>query len=192
MRAKLVIIVVFVVLVTLLMGWLMRSMSPASEDLTVVVEQRDFEVKVEAPGKLEAGDPLHVEVRARGNILTYLAPEGKQVSKGEVLARFDETVLRERVLTRRNDLRMAEARYAEKLQQMTVRIRENAAEIAMRRADLAIKRTEFKRLRSLPHPDDVARGELERDYRASQLKIAEQDLENIRSLMKRNARIFSR
>ncbi|HUV38264.1 MAG TPA: efflux RND transporter periplasmic adaptor subunit [Planctomycetota bacterium] len=191
MRTKILVTVGFALLVSFLVTWLVRSMGPSSEQLTVRVETRDFRVRVEAPGKLESGNALYVEAQAHGSVLTYIAPEGKHVTKGEVLARFDDTALRERVLMQRNDLRMAEARLAEKRVQQACRVRENAAEITVRRAELAIKRTQFRRLRSLPIPDDIARAELERDYRASQFRIAEQDLENIRSLMERDSKIFS-
>ena len=165
---------------------------PDLSGLTVPVRQGDLVVRVRVFGKLESGNAIRVEARPRGKVLTFLAPEGRRVKKGELLARFDDTDLREGVLTRTNDLKMSDARLAEKMEQMKVRKEEIVAKIMTLEADLAIKRTQYERLKSLPHPDDVTRARLERDYRRSRLEIAQEDLKNVQDLSKRGVMIFSK
>ncbi|KPJ57606.1 MAG: hypothetical protein AMS16_01290 [Planctomycetes bacterium DG_58] len=180
------------VALVVLVSWLLLGPDlSASSGLTVPVKQGELVVRVRAVGKLESGNAIRVEARPRGKVLTYLAPEGRMVSEGEVLARFDETDLRERVLTHTNDLKMSEARLAEKSEQRRVRKEEIAANIMTLEADLAIKRTQYQRLKSLPHPDDVTRARLECDYRKSRLEIAREDLNIVKDLSERGAMIFS-
>ncbi|HUW56035.1 MAG TPA: efflux RND transporter periplasmic adaptor subunit [Planctomycetota bacterium] len=192
MGPKILIALALVTLAAGLMWLLWGSITGTVDELTVPVRQGDMVIRVVATGKLESGNAVRVEATPRGKVLTYLAPEGKMVKKGEVLARFDDTDLREGVLTRANDLKMAKARLAEKEEQMRVRTQELAAQITMLEADLAIKRTQYERLKSLPHPDDVTRARLERDYRNSRLEIARQDLEIIRDLTQKGTMVFSR
>jgi HlyD family secretion protein len=190
--SKILIAVLLVALAVGLMWLLVGSMTGFSGDLTVAVREGELVVRVEATGKLESDNALRVEARPRDNVLTYLAPEGNAVKKGEVLARFDDAILREQVLTRENDLKMSDARLAQKAEQMAVRKQEIAAQVTMLQADLGIKRAQHELLKSLPHPDDVTRARLERDYRRSRLEIAQQDLEIVRSLSDKGTMIFSK
>ena len=190
--ASRVLIAMGAVALVVLVSWLLLGPDlSASSGLTVPVKQGELVVRVRAVGKLESGNAIRVEARPRGKVLTYLAPEGRMVSEGEVLARFGETDLRERVLTHTNDLKMSEARLAEKSEQRRVRKEEIAANIMTLEADLAIKRTQYQRLKSLPHPDDVTRARLECDYRKSRLEIAREDLNIVKDLSERGAMIFS-
>lgn len=173
--------------------WLVVSAvtEPGSE-LTVSVRRGPFLVTVEVKGRLESYGAARVEARGRGNTLTYLAPEGISVKKDDVLARFDDSAWRDRLLSNRFDLSMAEVRLAERRQQTAVRKQEIESQIAMLGADLAIRRTQYERLKSLPRPDDVARAQLERDYRKSCFEIARQDYETLRDLAGKGSMIFSK
>ncbi len=174
-------------------GWLLvRTVSQTGTDLTVPVRRGEFVVTVSAKGRLESNGAVRVEARGRGNILTYLAPEGQFVKKDEVVARFDDSAWRDRLLSNRFDLTMAEVRLAERRQQRAVKREEMNAQITMLEADLAIKRTQYERLKSLPRPDDVTRARLERGYRRSQLEIAKQDYETLRDLAGKGSMVFSR
>ena len=192
MTSKVLIAVFLVGLTTGLMWLLLGSVSGRARELTVPVRYGDLHVVVRAPGKIESGNATRVETRVGGRVLTYVVPEGTMVRKGKILARFDETALRERVLTRRNDLEMAGVRLAEKEERRKVRRQEVEAQIKMLEADLAIKSTEHDRTKSLPYPDQVTRAKLDRDYYASRLRIAKQDLEIIKVLTARGAQVFSR
>jgi len=192
MGSKILIAAALALLAAGLMWLLVGSLTHVPGELTVPVREGELVVRVEATGKLESDNALRVEARPRDNVLTFLAPEGGAVRKGDVLARFDDAILREQVLGRENDLKMAEVRLDEKVGQMAVRKEEIAAQVTTLQADLGIKRAQYERLKSLPHPDDVTRSRLERDYRKSRLEIAQQDLEIVRSLSDKGTMIFSK
>jgi multidrug efflux pump subunit AcrA (membrane-fusion protein) len=178
--------------VAALMWVLLGSITGSSNELAVSVRSGDFVVSVQASGKLESGLAVRVEGKPHGNILTYLAPEGTVVKKDDTLARFDDTSLRDKVLGNRNDLKMSEAKLAQAREQMSVRKQELAAQVTMLEADLAIKSTQYEQLKSLPHPDDVTRARLDRDYRKSCMDIARQDYEIVQSLSGKGTMIFSK
>ncbi len=161
-------------------------------DLTVPVRRGEFVVSVETKGRIEADNALRVEVRGRGNVITYLAPEGTFVKKDDVIARLDDGQTRDRLLTCEFDLKASEAGLADRQKRTAVRRQEMEADIATAEADLSIKRTQFERMKALPLPDDVARSTHERDYRRSVLEIARQDFETLKDLEKRGSLIFSK
>jgi HlyD family secretion protein len=75
---------------------------------TLTLESEDFRVLVEATGKLEAAVSYEVgppSVREFWEYdLTWMIPEGKQVQKGDVVARFDTTELDDRLRDYRAEL----------------------------------------------------------------------------------------
>lgn len=75
-----------------------QSRGPES---TAQVTREDFEVVVEAPGKLEAAVAFEIGPPSIPDVwrydLSWLIPEGEVVKSGDVVARFDSTELDERL-----------------------------------------------------------------------------------------------
>ena len=84
--------------------WLATHDGPASTR----VERGDFRLLVEATGKLEAAVAFEVGPPSVRDVwsynLTWMIPEGSQVEKGSVIARFDATEINDRLRERRAEL----------------------------------------------------------------------------------------
>lgn len=192
MRSKILIGSFLGILSVGLMWLLLGSISGTPEELVVAVRQGELDISVRATGKIESGNAVRVEAEGGARILTWLATEGEAVKKGDIIARFDDSVLREDLLGRQNDYKAAEVGLAQKRQQAEVRRQGLAAEVATLEADLAIKRSQYDRLKSLPRPEDLTRARLDRDYRKSLYELAKHDFETLRMLEARGSQAFSK
>lgn len=190
--SKIALIVGLLAVAAGIVWFLLSTVREPDTELTAPVRRGDFLVTVQAKGRLESDGASRVEARGRGSVLTYLAPEGTTAKKDDVLARFDDTALRERLLANEYDLKLAEVRLAERREQAAVTASELDAQERMLEADLAIRRTQYERLKARPLPDEVLRSRLERDYRRSRLDLARQDYETLRDLAAKGSAVFSK
>lgn len=95
-------------LVILVAGILFFAMGGGDEEGIVRVERGEFEKKIDATGKLEAAIAYEIgppSMRDQWSYnLTWMIPEGRRVTKGTVVARFDTTDLDERLRVERAEL----------------------------------------------------------------------------------------
>lgn len=80
------------------------------EPITVTVKRADLIVSLCQPGILESADRVDVKNRVRGRAsILHIVPDGSYVHRGDLLARLDDTWLREALAIERASLAKTEA-----------------------------------------------------------------------------------
>ena len=88
-------------------AWLLVSCSPRDEVLTYTVDRRSFVREVTAEGFLEAEVVTMVTVPSsvrRAARIVWLCPDGAEVNRGDVIARFDRLEMEQRLEDGESDL----------------------------------------------------------------------------------------
>jgi len=163
-----------------------RSSGP--EPLTAIAQQGDFELFVRAEGSIVATRSTRITCPLSWRAITFIAPEGVQVKKGDVVVEFEREDLEEEVIEDVNRYRVKAAKLREMEQTLEAERRRIESEIATAKADLKIKQLELENLLKQPRPDDLKRAEIELRRARAVLATAkaEQDRANdpdFRSLM---------
>lgn len=169
-------------LILIPMALFIGSLRGKVEPLAIEVRPGPFEVKVQVNGSLRAQMSSPVTVRSGGHVLVWLLPEGTMVKKGDMLARFDDTSISDKVAERKIDLKIAQAGLRKRQEELKAGQEDLKARITMLEADREIAETELKRLKGLPRKEDLERAELDHDYAIKILESVLADLERLKAL----------
>lgn len=121
---------------------------------TLRVIRADLPLFVEEEGELQAADSISVGVQTRGTI-TFLAPEGSEVEKGDVLIELDATDMEERISRRESDLETAQKRLKELHEKLEAEKASLDLEIEKRKTTLEVARVRLDLLRKQPLYEDL-------------------------------------
>ena len=101
----------------------------------------DLRVSVTEEGKLRAikSHPIFPQLRGSSRI-TFLAPEGATVKKGDLLVAFDKKAFEDQLLTTSTELAAAQRAYA--VAQLAVDIQERAGASAVKLAETKLREAE--------------------------------------------------
>lgn len=185
MALKALLAVTFVLLIVVPMAFFVRSLGGEAEPLSVLVQREPFEVRVEAAGKLEALKSEEVTVKSRGQVLTWLLPEGQMVKKGDLLCQFDDAGLQDDLMDQKINLQIAEARQRQAEETLYANEEDLKARTTMLEADLAIAETELQRLQGLPRKEDLERSRLDLAYAVKNLETATAELDRLKVLVEK-------
>jgi HlyD family secretion protein len=160
---------------------------------TVEVTRGDVQTTVTAPGHLVNTHEAVLSFGASGKLAQVSVQPGLEVSAGQVLAKLDETALREKVVAAQVDLEATQARVdqlqeapspaqlaaaqlalasAEAWQRELV-ARPSPAQIAAADAEVAAAKKELEALRSLPDPSTLAQAQARLDKASAALQQAQ-------------------
>jgi HlyD family secretion protein len=141
----------------------------------------DLEVTVEEDGELKALKTISVGTQVGGTI-TYLAPEGSRVKKGDILIELDTETVEQRIREAQADLESAE----KKLADTRDRISAEAArlDLAVERAKTALELAELslKELEGLPKAEDLNLAERALEEARLNCAVAERDRDQTAAL----------
>ena len=179
---KIVMAGTILVLVLLGMGFFVRSLTGKVEPPNLTIHRGTFEIRVKATGVLRAETSTPVSVRPRDQVLVWLLPEGTMVKKGDLVARFDDTMFKDGVAQNRTDLQIAKARLRQRQEELQATEEDLKGRITMLEADLAAAEAELKRLKSLPRKEDLERAKLDLDYAERTLEAATAEYERFQTL----------
>lgn len=103
---------------------LLGCVSGGSDLPTFVVERAAFDVTLAIPGELEAVHSVTLSAPdLNGQIkVTWVVEEGARVKEGDVLVRFDETELQDRIEEAQNTLDVAETKISQRRAALSVRL----------------------------------------------------------------------
>ena len=169
-------------LILIPMALFIGSLRGKVEPLAIEVRRGLFEVKVQVTGSLRAQMSSPVTARSGGHVLAWLLPEGTMVKKGDLLARFDDTSIMDKVAERKIDLKIAQAGLRKRQEELKAGQEDLKARITMLEADREIAETELNRLKGLPRKEDLERAELDYDYALKILESTLADFERLKAL----------
>lgn len=115
----------------------------------------DLEITVEEDGELKALHSVSVGPPTRGTI-TYLAPEGQLVEKGDLLIELDPENIEERIQNAQNDLESSEKKLADSKDQIEAEVARYEVDIERKKTSLELARLSLTELKNQPLPEDLA------------------------------------
>lgn len=118
-----------------------ESMSAGERVKFASAKKADLRVSVTEEGKLRAvkSHPIFPQLRGSSRI-TFLAPEGATVKKGDLLVAFDKKAFEDQLLTTATELAAAQRAYA--IAQLAVDIQERAGASAVKLAETKLREAE--------------------------------------------------
>lgn len=158
---KLAVFAVVAVMFFIVVGvWLFSGTDERSDRIvTAQVMYRDMIVEVRAVGELDAANSVILSSSVRGDKgkIIYLAEDGKQVKKDEVLVQLDSSIFEEEVLMMRS--RVIELDALVDAQEQLLQWEKNQVEREIYRAesDMHIAKLELRRLEKGEGPREMAR-----------------------------------
>jgi HlyD family secretion protein len=147
------------------------------EPLTAVVLKGDFPRFVRATGSVFATNSIRINNPLDWRAISYVATEGSQVKKGEVILELERDDLEEEVLEDTNSYRVKVAKLKESEQTLAAEKQRIESSIATAIARLAIAKLELENLLKTPRPDDVRRAEIELRRAKAVLAVAKAEYE---------------
>ena len=158
----------------------------ATARLTTLVD------KVVEQGTLESQSTVtgNCEIDDSENKIIYLAPEGMQVSKDEIVVKFDDSEIREEISEREARVNESKAEVATARQELKVQEDENV--IAIRKAEQDLKFAELDLKKYLEGDYKVSKSEKEQAISEAQTEVdkANRDMEITRTQVKRGFREY--
>ena len=152
-------------------GWVVLSRggsdlgAPGAE--LASVERGGFAITIPAAGELAAQAQREIASRLEGrNTITYVVNEGDQVSQGDVLVRFDDETIRDRIRDRKLAVDNAEARHIASQASLSIRKEASESEESLAGVDVKLARLAMQ---AWEEGDDVSRMQtLELDVNTAQ------------------------
>jgi len=124
-----------------------RGRTHDTSTLTAPVERRSFEIVTRAAGELDAAEAVWLSCEAKGDAgkVVFLVADGKQVEKGEVVARLDPARFQENVA--RLTAELAEARALEWALEQSLEFEKNQAAKDLKTAEYEARAAELDLVR---------------------------------------------
>jgi HlyD family secretion protein len=148
---------------------------PALQVAVVTVKQQKFARVVEAQGTLRAVRttpvtvPRDVEWPLR---ITWLAPDGGVIKKGEPLARFDDLELKERLANARSDRAVAEAKRGKEAALLRAAELERVRTTAAASRELSMTQTFARRDAEIFARDQIIESEIDERFQSAKVDHA--------------------
>jgi multidrug efflux pump subunit AcrA (membrane-fusion protein) len=161
---------------------------PALEVATVTVKQQKFARVIDAQGTLRAVRttpvtvPRDVEWPLR---ITWLAPDGGVIKKGEPLARFDDLELKERLANARSDRAVAAAKRGKEAALLDATARERLRSTAAASRELSMTQTFARRDAEIFARDQIIESEIDERFQSAKVDVAKDSESAEKSLSRR-------
>lgn len=148
--------------------------------------------KVVEQGVLESQNTVNgnCEIDDSENKIIFLAPEGSLVKKGDVVAKFDDSEIKEEINEREMRVNEAKAEVATAKQELKVQEDEN--ETALRTAEQTLTFADLDLKKYIEGDYKVKKSEIEQGISEAQTQVdqATRDMQNTRALVKRGFREY--
>jgi HlyD family secretion protein len=145
---------------------------------TVKVERKDFDVKLDIPGEIEAVNSSTIAVPQLGRDvkITSIVEDGTRVSKGDLLAEFDRTDLETRLEAEHSQLEISQTKIIQNRAQLELKLKDLEDQVSKAQLDLERSHLHVTESEAVPRVDrqsavlDVTQSEinLERSKKALQ------------------------
>jgi HlyD family secretion protein len=164
-------------LALVLPGLLACGQQPAAEVPVVTVQKRKFARVVEAEGALKPvkATPVTVPSDIQWPLrITWLAPDGGVVKKGEVVARFDDLELRIRLANAEADRAVAAARKTKESLLLDTATQDRLRTTQAARRDLQMTQTFARRDTAIFSRDQIIEGEIDEKLQGAKVEHADE------------------
>ena len=135
--------------------WSLFSRPVDTSSSVFVVRQSDFELRVDATGTLDAArsETLTSQLRGDQGKVLYLAEDGARVAPGDVLVRFDATLLETELARQASELRSREA--VRTYVKQALEVEKSQVEKALAQAETAARSAREESARYQAYLDDL-------------------------------------
>ncbi len=131
---------------------------PPPPPRTVTTRLGDIVLRVSETGTIEPVDKVDVKSKAAGRLLSIPIQEGQYVTKGQLIALVDRSLIDPQLTQNQAQLRQAQARLAQTQAEYELQVRQTAAAIAQGQAYLASAQTHLAVVAASARPQELAQG----------------------------------
>lgn len=141
---------IFFIIISFIIMIINLSCSNSKAERTVKVIRAPFLITVHAMGELKSEKSLYIFCPSVRRIwrytLTYLAPEGKPVKAGDIIAEFDTKEIREKLMLRESKLETEK----KELEKIRILEEETLESLKLQLAEIEVRRNKAERKASQP------------------------------------------
>lgn len=129
---------------------------PPPPPRTVLTHLGDIVIQVSETGTIEPVDKVDVKSKAAGRLLAIPIQEGQYVTRGQLIATVDRSLIDPQLTRDQAQLRQAQARLAQTEAEYALQVKQTAAAIAQARAGLNTAQAHLAAVAALARPQELA------------------------------------